>query len=72
MAKAIGRIEVHYREPDGKTGVVNYFSGENAAVSGSSGDEAIALFDRLKAKAIKVAATWGSIFSNTNFYVKEI
>lgn len=58
-------IQVHYRESDGTTGVINYFSGENAACV-SQGD-----VERLRNKAQHCVGEWTKIYPETKFFIVE-
>jgi hypothetical protein len=55
-------IQVHYREPDGLTGVMNYFTADNA----------LDTYQRLLTKAHKVAAAWTVVYPETSFTVVEV
>jgi hypothetical protein len=56
------QIQVHYFEPDGTTGVVNYLSQDNFEIDR----------ERLTAKATRIAAEWTKVFPNTAFRAVEV
>jgi hypothetical protein len=62
-------IEIHYEQPDGARGVINYFTGDNAEVFASSAAERDAKRKRLIAHARHMAGQWSSVFPNDKFSV---
>lgn len=58
-------IQVHYKESDGTTGVINYMSSDNA------GANTPAEVQRLRARATQMAGEWGKVFPDTTFFVTE-
>lgn len=63
------RVQVHYTDRDGKTGVMNYLTAENTELSGASGAELSKRVKKLQDYALSMAAKWGTVYPDTRFTV---
>jgi hypothetical protein len=66
------KIELHFEEPDGSKGVINYFSDDNVGLSAGSPDARHRAFEQLKLKAQQFQAKWAKIFPETKFTIVEV
>jgi hypothetical protein len=66
------KIQVHYHAADGARGVVNYLSGDNAALSSTSNEKGTALRAVLMEKAKTFAGEWSKVFPGDQFFAAEI
>lgn len=72
MSRYIKEVHVRYRELDGTDGVINYLTGDNAAVIATpDSPERAGALTRLRARALKIAGDWSKVFPSTKFYVRE-
>lgn len=66
------RIQVHYEQPDGRRGVINYLTGENAEVSAAPQNQRDGKRKQLLARAASFAAAWSAIFPNDKIFVADL
>jgi hypothetical protein len=64
------QIQVHYEKPDGRRGVIGYFTGDNAGVTAAHDPEEA--YQRLLQHAKSQAALWSNVFPYDKIFVCEV
>ena len=64
-------IKIHYREPNGVTGVINHFPGDNAELSGSMTADIERRRTALYNQAQSMAHSWAKVYPDTQFFVVD-
>ena len=64
------QVQIHYRHPDGRKGVMNYLWGDNSEVG--YGPDRHKRLEKLRDKALRMAGQWHSVYPETTFTVVEV